>query len=1087
VKRCICGQTGERVAIGELEDLPVSEFTLVRSKLLVPSPAGLLHRPRICQAIEDGLTRKLTMVYAPAGYGKTSALVDFAQHSPMPVCWYTADERDRDLGAFIAYLAGAIREQFPGFGERTRAALTSQSADLFHDPTSVVGEMVNETLEIDRHFSVVVDNYDALDGALGIRTFVRRLLEVLSPNCHLMLVSRVLADVPITHLVAKRQLVGLADSDLRFTAEEIRSLLRLSDIDVPEAQAKAIAANSEGWITGVLLLADLLREGAEARLLDAGRATTETYDYLANEVLSRQPPDIQHFLHTSVVLREMTVRLCREVLQIREPRALLAELERRNLFITRFGRGGTATYRYHNLFREFLQEQLRQRDPALYNELHLRAAQRFERDHDVEEAVYHYLTADAYPRATALMEQVAMEWFTRGKVETLLRWAERLPEKTRVRAPRLSLYQSKVLTDSYDYERAQQALTYAEAGFAERADTACLAKVHNQRALLRLFEGRYEDVIEEAQTALTMLDQNEILERAQAQRLIGRAYVALGRLAEGSTQLEDALAPFRQAGSPYDVVNLLQDLTLALSAQGRFDEAAAYLNEALAIGRQLGAPALLAGVLNDLGCLHYVRGEYRRALTLYEEGLAAAQRGGALDSQAHILVGMADIYRDVGARERAEPLYAAGWQIAQESRPALAVYVLAARADMYRWQGEQARALDLLEQARQLTGKKGLEFEGRGILPVAEGITVAENGNRAAGLALLTEGVNFLEQRRAKRELARAHFLLSKAYLLDDNKPQAVAELRAAMNLAEEIGTYQFAAVEGQHAENLLELGIAQGVPASHDIVDRVRQLRDLGRELVHGDAEGEEATGRLEIYALGEGRVVRDGRPVSPSEWQAAMAKEMFFYVLMHGPAERDAIGLVFWPDLSTKKMRNSFHTTLHRMRRAVGADGVVVEGGQYRLGDVERWFDVEEFEALFERARLLPPNDWQAEELWRRAEALYQGDFLPEVERVWCVTKREALREKYVEVLIGIGRCHSARRDLDGAIDWYRQALQADELREDIHRHIMRAYAAAGRRSEALAQYHACRETLNRELGVETSPETKALFEQIAGKKPG
>jgi len=896
-----------------------------------------------------------------------------------------------------------------------------------------------------------------------------------------------LADVPITHMVAKRQLVGLADSDLRFTADEIRSLLQLSHIDVPKAQAKAIAANSEGWITGILLLADLLREGAEARLLDVGRATTETYDYLASEVLSRQPPDIQHFLHTSVVLREMTARLCRDVLQIREPRALLAELERRNLFITRFGRGGAATYRYHNLFREFLGEQLRQRDPTLYNELHLRAAQRFEEEHDVEESVYHYLAAEAYPSATALMEQVAMEWFTRGQVETLLRWAERLPEESRVRAPRLSLYQSKVLTDGYDYQRAQQALTYAETGFAEREDTACLAKVHNQRAVLNLFEGRYEDVIDEAQTALTMLDQDEVLEQAQARRLIGRAYVALGRLAEGSAQLEDALTPFRQVGSPYDVVNLLQDLTLALTTQGHFDEAAAYLNEALAIGRQLGAPALLAGVLNDLGCLHYVRGEYRRALTLYEEGLAAARRGGTLDSQAHILVGMADIYRDIGARERAEPLYAAGWQIVQESRPALAVYILAARADMYRWQGEQTRAHTLLGQARQLTEEKGLEFEGRGILPVTEGITVAENGNVDAGLALLTEGVHFLEQRRAKRELARARFLLSKAYLLDNNKSQAVAELRTAMSLAEEIGTHQFAAVEGQHTENLLDLGTVKDVPAIRDIVDRVRQLRDLGRELVHGDAEKEQAAGRLEIYALGKGQVVRDGRPASHSEWQAAMAKEMFFYILMHGPVERDAIGLVFWPDLSTKKMRNSFHTTLHRMRRAVGAGGVVVEGGQYRLGDVEYWFDVEEFEALFERARLLPPNDLQAEELWRRAEALYQGDFLPEVERVWCLTKREALREKYVEVLIGIGRCHSARRDLEGAIEWYRQALRADELREDIHRHIMRAYAAAGRRSQALAQYHACREALSRELGVEPSPETQALFEQFAGKKPG
>lgn len=118
--------------------MSVSAPSLVRSKLLVPTPAGLLHRPRVCQAIEQGLECKLTIVYAPAGYGKTSALIDFAQHSPVPVCWYTGDERERDLVVFVEYLVGAVREQFPGFGRRTRTALTSLSGDLLHDPPGVV-------------------------------------------------------------------------------------------------------------------------------------------------------------------------------------------------------------------------------------------------------------------------------------------------------------------------------------------------------------------------------------------------------------------------------------------------------------------------------------------------------------------------------------------------------------------------------------------------------------------------------------------------------------------------------------------------------------------------------------------------------------------------------------------------------------------------------------------------------------------------------------------------------------------------------------------------------------------------------------
>jgi two-component SAPR family response regulator len=245
-----------------------------------------------------------------------------------------------------------------------------------------------------------------------------------------------------------------------------------------------------------------------------------------------------------------------------------------------------------------------------------------------------------------------------------------------------------------------------------------------------------------------------------------------------------------------------------------------------------------------------------------------------------------------------------------------------------------------------------------------------------------------------------------------------------------------------------------------------------------------ENEAGRLEIYALGGGRVVRDGHPVPSSDWQAALARELFFYLLLHGSSRRDAIGLVFWPDLSTKKMTNNFYNAVHRVRRAVGSNSVLLEDRQYHIGNVDYWFDVEEFEKLADRARLLPSHDYQTQTLWQRAVALYKGDFLPEVKRLWCVPKREKLREVYIESLIGVGQCHEVRGEFEEAVEWYKRALALDEWREEIHRRVMHCYNQAGRSADALAQYHSCQEVLRRELNTKPSGETTRLYEEISRK---
>lgn len=1064
-----------------------SSAALIRSKLVVPSSTGLLHRPSVCRILEQGATGKLTLVSAPAGYGKTSILADFAHHSSAPVCWYTADDRDRDLSTFVSYVVGAIRERFAGFGQRIENALTLKAGGAIRDSDRLVGDLANEILDIGEQLVLVWDNFEDIEGTFGLRDFIARFIEILPANCHVMIGSRVLPDVPVTRLVAKRQLTGLTAEELRFDSQEIVELLGMSQIEVSVAEAEAIVSGSEGWITGVLLVADLAREEAGALLRAAGKASAETFDYLASDVLSRQPVRLQDFLCRSAVLREMNVWLCGDILQVRDPAVLLSEVERRNLFVTRFGDGQSSTYRYHNLFRTFLIDELRERDYGQFVDLNLRAAEGFQQTDDVDEAIYHYVSAEAFSDAVTLMERVAMESFTRGRSDTIVKWVDALPENMRALAPWISFYHSRVLTDRFDYEGARKSLKYAEEGFLTRGDSSLSSRIHNQRATLALFEGRYEDTLSEALAALDLLGEAELAERAEARRLVGRAYAGVGRLAEGVRELEAALKDFRKFGSPYDVVNLLQDLSFVLTTQASFEQAATYLSEALSIARRLGSLSQLAGILNNLANVYYCRGDYDRALPLYEEGLLAAQRGGDPRWEANILIGMADLYRDIGAYDEARHHYSSSWQMIHEKRPAVGLYVLIAQADMARWQGDYADCRQLLVRARNLAEEKSLEAEMQGVVKVSAGACLAASGDPSTGRELLTEAVAYLDRAQVLSDLVKARFLLALAHLSAGDSEDAATELERVVNLTNRLGTTQFAYTEGQHAVDLLEFGVDAGISGCQTILDAITVHRRRESELL-GTMEELKTTPvpRLQVFAFGEGRVIRGGEVVESSQWRAITAKELFFYILLNGPITRDAVGLEFWPDLRAKSVRDTFHSTMYRLRRAVGSDVIKLVDGAYRVALPNYWFDVVEFERVVERARLLPPHDWQAEDLWRRAVDLYAGDFLPEIDRTWTMILRERYREMFLEALIGQGRCSEARNNHLEAVRRYQRALEVDNLREDLYGRIMTCFAAVGRRSDAMSQYDRCRSVFMEELGVEPSPEIAAIYKRIAGRTP-
>ena len=230
------------------------EVSIVRTKVLLPGRrADLLHRSRLVDFIHEHIDRKLTLISAAAGYGKTSLLIDHAHDTDLPVCWYSLDEGDRDPRVFLEYVVASIGERFPHFGERTLAAL--QGGMRTEGMSSVVGTMVNEIYEIiPDYFALVIDDFHLVSDSDEVTTLFGFLLRRLPENCHIILASRTTTlGLPIVELMAHQELAGLGNEELKFTAAEIQELLKQNhNLDLPISEAERWAEYSEGWITAAL-------------------------------------------------------------------------------------------------------------------------------------------------------------------------------------------------------------------------------------------------------------------------------------------------------------------------------------------------------------------------------------------------------------------------------------------------------------------------------------------------------------------------------------------------------------------------------------------------------------------------------------------------------------------------------------------------------------------------------------------------------------------------------------------------------------------------------------------------------------------
>src|SRR6266536_1674026 len=583
---------------------------LLATKLHVPRPQpGFVPRPRLVDRLGEGLARRLVVVCAPAGFGKTALLAGWARSGNHPVAWLSLDTADNDPARFWRHTVAALDRACPGIAERAGPLLGPPPPSSFE---GLVTALVNEldARPGEDEVLLVFDDYHLID-AQPVHASVEFLLEHLPTGLRLVLASRSDPPLPLARLRARGQLAELRAGELRFTSDEATALLReAAGPGLPGAAVAALAARTEGWAAGLQLAALSLRGQPDPAGFVAAFSGSHRYvlDYLAGEVLERQSELVRGFLLETSVLERLSGGLGDAGTGRDDGQAMLEQVERAGLVLVPLDevRGW---WRYHQLFADLLRARLQAEQPGRVPALH-RAAAAWSEEHGLAgDAVRHALAAGDPAWAARLIERHVEALLLRSEGATVERWLAALPAGLAGSRPRLLLAQAWMALDGSDVEAAEVALEAAERALAGAAGVAdepfepsagravsplanVPAAVALGRAYLAVLRGDDEGAAAFASRALAEVGEGEWLLESITRGQLARAQWLRGQLADAEHVLSSAIARGRAAGQPTVAAWRCQDLGQVQRAQGRLDAAVLTYQEALDFTASPGRPAL---------------------------------------------------------------------------------------------------------------------------------------------------------------------------------------------------------------------------------------------------------------------------------------------------------------------------------------------------------------------------------------------------------------------------------------------------------------------------------------------------------------
>jgi ATP/maltotriose-dependent transcriptional regulator MalT/two-component SAPR family response regulator len=1059
-----------------------------KTKIIPPRRRSeLLARRRLLSSLFDALDNKLVLVSAPAGYGKTSLLIDVAGESEFKCCWLSLDELDRDPRRFLAYMVASITERFPGVGGQTAAVMSR--VDSFEDEMERLAvTLVNETYEsIHEHFVLILDDFHILEGVQPIYDFLNRFIQLVDDNCHVVVSSRTLttlADLPL--MVAREQVSGLSFADLAFRADEIQALiLKNHNQHISDEEAQRLIDETEGWITGLQFSENVISQNDMTK--PALKTGVNLFDYLGQQVVDKQKPHIFEFILRTSLMDEFDAGLCEAVLaplyaEKQDWQAFIQTVLKNNLFAIPVGVDGRSL-RYHHLFRDYLRQRMEKERAEEVRPILERLSRAYEALEEWERA---YAIIRSLGDTQALIELIDISSFNAlyDKTRLIETWLQDLPPSVLKNNPCILSTTGTLKLIKGDSQAGIVELNKAIEIFRTNADIPHLALSLIRRSFGHRYLGDYQTALLDAEDAIQLIEDRDDLQFLYAEALQMKASIlsSFGQFRTALKLFEKMLDIYIHLDKQEKALPRLFSEIGTLNYQlGVYDEAEKNFNKALNIYKTRFDLIEEASLLNNIGFMYHNRGMYEKASFTFERGLLCAQRSQHARLQALLSVSIGDLYAELQDVEIAEQNYAHAEQLIQELDYSFLFFSLhVGRANLALSQGDFLGTENLINEIAEITAVKQSHNNDR-ILNLLRGKFYLLTGKVSESIEQLEQAETAFLEDGLMIETISARVWLAAAYIAGSRPENALETIQEVLDKPQHVTWLAAHQVKGWLESLRNDPNVGRGV---RDILLRGEKLfariPAVRREIRRQARVVEVPIAHLVIKGLGNSAVIVGGRELAISDWQTQSVRELFFFFLTQTrPLTKEQVAEQFWPELDDPaKMRLRFKNEMYRLRRAVGNDAILYENNAYSFNRRLNYeYDVEAFESHLVQARSTQQIEEQIE-FYLKAIDLVQGPYLNDMYLDGVTADRERLDQQYLGALITLAGLYQKQAKLNEALSICQRAVDYQAFYEAAYHLMMQIHHRLGNRAAVIQTYEACKTALRKHLNMPPSPETEALY---------